>query len=119
MVAIVSDFFDPAGIDRPGRKPARHAAQAVAGPARAGKATPTRNWTASFRWWTARPVDDLRVTVTPKAVEAYQQAYADFQDKLLEFAGKRRAGYITLNADGDVLEQFMNLFAGGVITTRG
>jgi hypothetical protein len=61
----------------------------------------------------------LRVTVTTTALEAHQRAYAAFQDKLLEFAIKRRAGHITLNADGNVLDQFVSVFAGGVITTRG
>jgi hypothetical protein len=62
---------------------------------------------------------DLRVTITPATLAAYQRGFADFENKLLEFSAKRRAGYITLNADGNVLEQFMEIFNGGLITTYG
>ena len=63
--------------------------------------------------------DDLRVTITPATLEVYQRPSPTFEDKLLDFADKRRAGYVTLNADGDVLEQFMDMFTGGLITTYG
>jgi hypothetical protein len=118
IVAIVSDFFDPAGIDAlveslHGLPHKLLLVQLV----RESDAQPQLEGELSVV--DCETGNDLRVTVTPKVVQAYQQAYGDFQDKLLEFAAKRHAGYITLNSDGDVLEQFMNMFAGGVITTRG
>lgn len=118
VLAIVSDFFDPAGIDAlvESLHTLRHKLLLVQ-LGRDSDAKPQLNGELSLV--DCETGHDLRVTVTPKALEAYQRTYADFQDKLLEFANKRRAGYITLNADGDVLEQFMNMFAGGVITTRG
>ncbi len=118
VVAVISDFFDPAGIDA--------LVESLHGMphklllvqlCRDSDAKPQMDGELSLvDCETGR---DLRVTVTNKALEVYQRTYADFQDKLLEFASKRRAGYITLNADGNVLDQFMNMFAGGVITTRG
>jgi uncharacterized protein (DUF58 family) len=118
VVAIVSDFFDPAGIDS--LVESMHGIQhklLLVQLCRASDAEPQLDGELSLV--DCETGHDLRVSVTPRTVEAYQQAYSNFQDKLLQFAGKRRAGYITLNADGDVLEQFMNMFAGGVITTRG
>ena len=118
MVAIVSDFFDPAGIDA--------LVESMHGmPHKLLLVQLCRETDAKPQLEGELSVEDCetghsaRVTVTPRTIEAYQRAYADFQDKLLEFASGRRAGYITLNADGDVLEQFMGMFAGGVITTRG
>lgn len=118
VVAIVSDFFDPAGIDAMveslhGMKHKLLLVQLC----RDSDAKPQLDGELSLV--DCETGHDLRVTVTPKAVEAYQRAYADFQEKLLGFAHQRRAGYITLNADGDVLDQFMSLFVGGRITTRG
>ena len=118
VVAIVSDFFDPAGITA--QVESLHGMPhklLLIQLGRESDANPQLDGELSLvDCETGR---DLRVTVTPKAIEAYQKAFADFQETLLEFAGKRRAGFISLDADGDVLEQFMNLFAGGVITTRG
>jgi len=118
MVAIVSDFFDPAGIDAlvKSMHGLSHKLLLVQ-LCRESDAKPELDGELSLV--DCETAQDLRVTVTPKALEAYRQAYADFQAKLLKFAGRRRAGYITLNADVDVLEQFINMFAGGVITTRG
>jgi len=118
VVAIISDFFDPAGIDA--LVESFHAMPhklLLVQLCRESDARPQLDGELSLV--DCETGDDLRVTVTPAAVESYQRAYADFQDKLLDFAGRRRAGYITLNADGDVLQQFMSMFAGGVIATRG
>ena len=62
---------------------------------------------------------DLRVTVTPKLIEEYTRAYVGFQNKLLKFSTKRMAGYAAINTQRSVLEQFMDLFSNGVITTGG
>ena len=118
VVAIVSDFFDPAGIETLVKS--LHGVQhklLLVQLCRASDAEPSFEGDLSL-------VDcevggDLRVTVTPKALSAYREAYTRFQEQLLEFAGRRGAGYIALNADGDVLDQFMRVFAGGVITTGG
>lgn len=118
VVAIISDFFDPAGIDALVKSlhgmPHKLLLIQLC---RETDAKPQLGGDLSLV--DCETGNDMRVMVTPKTLEKYQQAYAEFQDKLLEFVGKRRAGYITLNADGDVLEQFMDMFAGGVITTGG
>lgn len=118
LVAIVSDFFDPAGIAAQvrGLHGMKHKLLLVQ-LCRESDAKPQVEGEVSLV--DCETGQDVRVTITPKAVEAYQRAYAEFQETVLAFARKRRAGYITLNAEGDVLEQFNSLFAGGVITTRG
>ncbi len=118
VVAIISDFFDPAGIAAQveslnGMKHKLLLVQLC----RESDANPQLDGELSLA--DCETGHDLRITVTPKAIAAYQKAYAGFQEQLLDFANKRRAGYITLNADGDVLGQFMDMFAGGMITTRG
>ena len=118
MVAIVSDFFDPAGIDAVveflhGMPHKLLLVQLC----RESDVRPQLDGELSLV--DCETGHDLRVTVTATALKAYQQAYADFQDKLLEFAARLLGGYITLDADGVVLDQFMNMFVGGVITTRG
>ncbi len=118
LVTIISDFFDPAGVEAlvKSMRGMQHKLLLVQ-LCRESDAVPQLD--GELLLADCETGDDVRVTVTPKAVETYQQAYTGFQDQLLEFATKRRAGYITLNADGDVLDQFMNMFAGGVITTGG
>ena len=118
VLAVVSDFFDPAGIQAvvDGMHGMRHKLLLVQ-LCRESDAKPQLDGELSLV--DCETGNDLRVTVTPRTLEVYQQSYADFQDQLLQFATKRRAGYITLNADGEVLEQFMNMFTGGVITTQG
>lgn len=118
MVAIVSDFFDPAGIEA--LVETFHSLPhklLLVQLCRESDAAPQLDGELSLE--DCETGGDLRVTVTSETVAAYQQAYASFQETLLTFAGRRGAGYITLNANGDVLGQFMSMFAGGVITTRG
>lgn len=118
MVAIVSDFFDPAGMDAV-IESLHHVSHKLllVQLCRESDARPQLDGELSLE--DCESGQDLRVTVTAKALEKYREAYATFQDKLLKFAAKRHAGYITLNADANVLDQFMDMFASGVIATRG
>jgi uncharacterized protein (DUF58 family) len=118
VVAIVSDFFDPGGIEALSEHLhglphklllVRLARDADASPGLDGE----------LLLEDCESGGDLRVTVTPAALAAYQRGFADFENKLQEFSAKRRAGYVTLNADGNVLEQFMEMFNGGLIMTYG
>lgn len=118
VVVIVSDFFDPGGIEAMSEQLAglphkllliRLTREADARPQLDGE----------LLLEDCENGGDLRVTITPAAIAAYQRAFAGFENKLLEFAAKRRAGYLTLDADGDVLAQFMGMFGDGVITTNG
>jgi uncharacterized protein (DUF58 family) len=118
VVAVISDFFDPGGIAALSEHLhglphklllVRLARDADANPQLDGELLLEDCETGG----------DVRVTITPAALDSYQRAFADFESKLLEFTAQRRAGYIALDADGKVLEQFMDLFSGGLITTYG
>jgi uncharacterized protein (DUF58 family) len=118
VVAIVSDFFDPGGIwalsEYLHGLPHKLLLVRLA---RDSDANPQLDGELLLE--DCESGGDLRVTITPATLAAYQASFADFENKLLEFSAKRRAGYITLNADGNVLEQFMEIFNGGLITTYG
>jgi uncharacterized protein (DUF58 family) len=118
VVAIVSDFFDPGGIwalsEHLHGLPHKLLLVRLA---RDSDANPQLDGELLLE--DCESGGDLRVTITPATLAAYQASYSDFENKLLEFSAKRRAGYITLNADGNVLEQFMEIFNGGLITTYG
>ena len=118
VVAIVSDFFDPGGVEAlAGQlKGLQHKLLLV----RLARDTDARpQFDGDLLIEDCETGGDLHVTVTPEAIKNYESAFADFEDRLLDFSAKRGAGYITINADGDVLEQFMGIFNGGVITTHG
>lgn len=118
VVAIVSDFFDPGGIEALSEHlhglPHKLLLVRLA---RDSDASPQLDGELLLE--DCEGGGDLRVSITPATLAAYQRSFADFESKLLEFCAKRRAGYITLNADGVVLEQFMEMFNGGLITTYG
>lgn len=118
VVAIVSDFFDPVGIDATidSLNGLQHKLLLVQ-IRREEDASPKLDGELALT--DCETGQEVRVDLTAKILTSYRQAYKGFQDRFLEFATRRRAGYITVDADGDVLQQFMDVFAGGLITTQG
>jgi uncharacterized protein (DUF58 family) len=118
VVVVISDFFDPAGIDA--------LLESLSGlPHKllliqlCDDRDAQPNISGELSLVDCETGHDLRVTVTPRLVEEYQRIYAAFQHKLLAFSTKRMAGYLTINVRRNVLEQFLELFSNGVITTGG
>lgn len=118
VVAIISDFFDPAGIETllqhlhtlPHKiLLVRLARDADANPPLEGE----------LLLEDCEGESDLRVTISPASLAAYRRSFDAFESQLLDFSMKRRAGYIKLNAERNVMEQFMDVFNGSLITTYG
>jgi len=118
VVAIISDFFDPAGIETllESLNGLRHKLLLIQ-LYDERDSNPTLDGELSLV--DCETDHNLKVTVTPKLIEEYKKVHMDFQNKLLEFSTKRRAGYISINIQRNVLAQFMDLFSNGVITTGG
>ncbi len=112
LVCVISDFFDPQGIDAivESLMRVRHRLLLV----------------QLFRKSDAEPVagGDVRmvdcesgaivdVSVTPTVVERYRAAVARFQEKLVTFSRARGVGLLRLDVEVDVLHQLSVLFESG------
>ncbi len=114
LVAVVSDFFDPAGIASvvEALRGLRHRLLLVQ-LVRREDAAPAA--TGQLRLIDCESERDLDVTVTAEALESYRWAYQRFQDGLLAFVRGRGAMHVTVDADRRVLEQLSGLFVKGVL----
>lgn len=112
LLCLISDFFDPAGLDAvlAALRRQRHRLLLV------------RTYRASDR----EPVvaGDLRlvdcetraaadVSITPQLLERYRAAHDRFERALADFARARGCGLLLLDAGRDVLPQLESLFATG------
>ena len=118
LLVVVSDFFDPAGIDAVVGELAlcRHRLLLVclvrdvdADPA----ARPDLRGDVRLRDCESGAALDL--TITPAVLARYRAAYAAFSARLTDFATERGAGLARVDAGQDVLPQITALFAGGAL----
>ena len=116
LMVVLSDYFDPAGLDPvlDAMKSSRHrllmvqlTADADADPAL------SEDMQGDVRLADCETGDSVDVTITPAVLARYHEAYTAFNEQLTGFAQKRGAGFIRINADGDVLAQLARLFEGG------
>lgn len=112
LVVVVSDFFDPAGLEPAleGLRATQHRLVAVQ-VVRNADANPELQ--GDCRVVDCESGTGIDLAVTPAAVERYRRAYQAFNDRLLEFLARRRAAHMQLNADRSVLEQLSKLFVDG------
>lgn len=117
LAVVVSDFFDPRGVEAvvEAMRSLRHRLVVVpivrptdADPAFGGE----------LRLIDCESDARVDVTVTPAGLERYRAAYRAFFDALQAFVARRRATMFALDADQPVLDQLGGLFAGGVLATR-
>lgn len=112
LLTIVSDFFDPAGIDAVihalGRT--RHKLLLVQ-LVRASDRDP--DLSGDLRLVDCETGDSEDVSVTAHVLERYRAAYDEFQNKLTAFAKRRNAGLLRLDVDSDVVPQLAALFETG------
>jgi uncharacterized protein (DUF58 family) len=115
LVVVVSDFFDPAGLDAvtAALGKLRHRLLLVR-LKRAADAEPTLR--GDLRLVDCESGAGEDVSIGPAALERYRAAYARFEEGLASFALARGAGLLTLDADADVAPQLERLFAGGAWT---
>jgi uncharacterized protein (DUF58 family) len=116
LAVVISDFFDPRGIDAvlDTLRSLRHRLLLVQ-VARASDASPSLD--GELRVLDCESGAGVDVTVTPRSLERYREAYRDFGEKLLRFAARRRATHLKLDADEPVPAQLGGLFVDGVFHT--
>jgi uncharacterized protein (DUF58 family) len=116
LVVMVSDFFDPQGIEAVVEAMAslRHRLLVVQ-LVRESDARPAMD--GELRLIDCESGAEVDVTVTGRELDRYAQAYQVFSERLAEFLIRRRAAHLLLNADRPVLDQLGDLFAGGVLVT--
>jgi uncharacterized protein (DUF58 family) len=112
LVCVISDFFDPRGLEAVTEALARlrHRLLLVR-LVRASDRDPTLSGDLRLVDCESRQVAD--VSITAHVLERYRAAYARFVEGLSVFALARGAGLLELDVEGDVLTQLERLFASG------
>ncbi len=116
LVVLISDFFDPRGIEAvtTALRSLRHRLLLIQ-VVRQSDVDPSHN--GELRMVDCESGAALDVTVTPAVLERYADAYRSFGDKLTSFASRRRAVHLRLDAERPVLAQVGELFVDGVLVT--
>lgn len=119
LLVIVSDFFDPMGVDAIADSLAtsRHRLLLVQ-LAKAADADPTRiaALRGDVRLLDCETGEALDVNVTPAVLARYREAYEAFATRLTTLAAERGAGLLRVDVDADVLGQLAPLFADGALS---
>ncbi len=112
LLAIVSDFFDPAGIDAvvDALKKVRHKLLLVQLVSR-DDAEPAVNGDVRMIDCESREAEDI--SITPALLKRYHDAYDRFQSGLAEFAKKRGAGLLRIDVDEEIVPQLAEVFESG------
>ncbi len=115
LLVILSDFFDPAGLDAvlAALTPLRHRLLLVQLLRREDR-EPTLS--GDYHLLDCETGDGLDLTMTPQALETYREAYDRFQEGLLDFVQSRGVGYLPLDVDAPLLPQIAGLFEAGGMT---
>ena len=112
LLVIISDFFDPAGLQRIAATLAkiRHRVLLIQ-VTLATDSDPGLQGELRLRDCETDEVADI--AVTPAVLKRYQKAYDRFCDELAALAKKHKAGLLRLDAEGDVVLQLARLFETG------
>jgi uncharacterized protein (DUF58 family) len=112
LVVILSDFYDPAGLETMLRSmnTVRHRLLLVQ-LVRPSDRDPQLQ--GDLRLRDCESGSDQDITITPQVLQRYREAYDQFANGLTEFAQKRRLGLIQLDVEQPVVEQIATLFEGG------
>ncbi|MEM1067847.1 MAG: DUF58 domain-containing protein [Planctomycetota bacterium] len=112
LLVIVSDFFDPHGIDTmvTELKRTRHRPLLIAVAREEDREPQLRG---DIRVRDCETGDSRDVTVDAAVLQKYREAYDQHFDRLREFSRSRRGGFLSIDHDQDVMQQLANLFEGG------
>jgi uncharacterized protein (DUF58 family) len=112
LLVILSDFFDPAGIEAviAALRPCRHRLLLIQ-LARPSDEQPALQ--GDVRLTDSETGHTLDVSITPQVLERYREAYSRFRGALEQFVRQRQAILLRLDPDADVLEQLAQLFESG------
>jgi uncharacterized protein (DUF58 family) len=118
LVVVVSDFFDPAGIETVtralGRLPHRLLLAQIV---RAQDADPTLDPELAGDVLIDDGEGDAAVSlaITPQTIDRYRALYRDFTETLSGFAASRGAALVRIDADRDVIDQLAPVLGGGTV----
>jgi uncharacterized protein (DUF58 family) len=112
LLVIISDFFDPAGIESIVKelRRVRHRLLFVQ-LCKESDRDPGMNGDLRLRDCETGEVEE--VSVTNAVLERYREAYGRFESALVEFARRRDAGLVRLDVDRPVVPQLASLFQSG------
>jgi len=112
LLVIISDFFDPQGIEvmTTELKRTRHRPLLVA-VGRGEDREPSLQGDIRVRDCETGDMQD--VSVTSSVMEEYRRAYDGHFEKLQDFARSRQGNLLFLDHEGDVMKQLSQLFEGG------
>ncbi len=112
LVAIVSDFFDPNGLEPIFEELAslRHSLLFVQLVRKTDREPDVRG---DLRLVDCETDTVENVSVTPAVLESYRAAYDRFDTQLTELAESRGAGLVRVDVDRPIVEQLATLFEGG------
>jgi len=114
LVCVISDFFDPAGIEAVlgALRGLRHRLLLVQ-LVRASDRDP--RLTGDVRVVDCEDGASADVSITPAVLERYRAAYAHFESALTEYARGRQSGLVQLDVERDVVAQLAGLFEDGTL----
>ena len=112
LLVIISDFFDPQGIEvmTTELKRTRHRPLLVA-VSRQDDRDPELQGDIRVRDCETGDMQDVSVTASVK--EEYRRAYDRHFEKLQDFARSRQGNLLVLDHEADVMKQLSQLFEGG------
>ena len=114
LLVILSDFFDPAGLDtvRDALRAVRHRLLFVQ-LVRASDAEPQLD--GDLRLRDCETGDIAQITVTPHVLTRYREAYDRFSRELSEMVKYYQGGLLRLDVDADLVAQLNTLFETGTL----
>lgn len=112
LLVIVSDFFDPEGVEalRTALRPVRHRLLLIQ-LVRRTDAEPVV--TGDVRLTDCETGDATDLTITPRVLERYRAAYTQFNAALAALARQRQAPLLRIDIEGDLIAQLAPLFQAG------
>lgn len=112
LVVIISDFFDPGGIEAvtAALRQLRHRLLMVQ-LVKSSDREPAAE--GDLRLVDCESGDAENVSVTPAVLERYRAAYDDWNAGLLKFAQSRGAGLVRVDIEQDLARQLASVFEGG------
>lgn len=116
LVVVISDFFDPAGIDTvlESLRLIRHRLLLVQ-IVKDTDSNPTvdEELIGDLRLTDCENGNAIDVTIEPTVIARYRRIYEAFVEQLTGFAAQQAAGLIQVNAEQDVLDQLASIFESG------
>jgi uncharacterized protein (DUF58 family) len=115
LVVIISDFFDPAGIEAVtkalGRT--RHKLLLVQLVRKGDRDPDPVRMSGDLRLVDSETGDAQNLSITADLLGRYRTAYDHFETGLTEFATRRQCGLLQLDVDQPIVDQLATLFEGG------